>query len=84
MNSEGTGSSPERILNPTDAVEISVGLTDSENNENGQQSLKPFLKSLEYANVLTEKGDKASKDNDYTEATECYSRALEIRLGFYF
>lgn len=39
-------------------------------------------KSLEYAHELMVKGSKASKDEDYGEAVECYSRALEIRLGF--
>lgn len=39
-------------------------------------------KSLEFADELTVKGSKASKDGDYAEAVECYSRALEIRLGF--
>lgn len=39
-------------------------------------------KSLEEAEDLMERGSMAAKENDYTEATECYSRALEIRLGF--
>ncbi|MCD7448860.1 hypothetical protein HAX54_046954 [Datura stramonium] len=38
-------------------------------------------KSLEYADELMVKGSKATKDGDYGEAVECYSRALEIRLG---
>ncbi|KAI8023243.1 hypothetical protein LOK49_LG03G00642 [Camellia lanceoleosa] len=41
-------------------------------------------KSLEYADELMERGSKASKDRDYSEATDCYSRALEIRLRFIF
>ena len=47
------------------------------------------LNSLKQADELMEKGDKASKDQDYAEASDCYSRALEIRslfsfqLGFY-
>ncbi|GKA85707.1 NASP-related protein sim3-like protein, partial [Tanacetum coccineum] len=36
------------------------------------------VKSLEYAEELMEKGYKASKEDDYAEATDCYSRALEI------
>jgi hypothetical protein len=36
-------------------------------------------KSLEYAEELMEKGYKASKEDDYAEAADCYSRALEIR-----
>lgn len=39
-------------------------------------------KSLELADELTEKGSKALKDGDFFDATECFSRALEIRLGF--
>ncbi|PSR88015.1 hypothetical protein CEY00_Acc31045 [Actinidia chinensis var. chinensis] len=37
-------------------------------------------KSLEYAEELMERGSKAAKDGDYAEATDCYSRALEIRV----
>lgn len=39
-------------------------------------------KSLELAEELLEKGSKAMKDNDFNEAVDCFSRALEIRLGF--
>ena len=41
-------------------------------------------KSLEYADQLMEKGSKAVKEGDFAEATDCFSRALEIRLGFLF
>lgn len=37
-------------------------------------------KSLEFADELMEKGSKAIKDNDFSEAAECFSRALEIRF----
>ncbi|CAL5367149.1 unnamed protein product [Camellia sinensis] len=40
-------------------------------------------KSLQYADELMERGSKAAKDRDYPEAAECYSRALEIRVGHY-
>ncbi|CAL5371132.1 unnamed protein product [Camellia sinensis] len=40
-------------------------------------------KSLEYADELMERGSKASKDHDYSEATDCYSRSLEIRAAHY-
>uniref|UniRef100_A0A5B6ZYJ8 Uncharacterized protein n=1 Tax=Davidia involucrata TaxID=16924 RepID=A0A5B6ZYJ8_DAVIN len=40
-------------------------------------------KSLEYADELMERGSKALKENDYAEATECFSRALEIRVAHY-
>ncbi|GMH24098.1 hypothetical protein Nepgr_025941 [Nepenthes gracilis] len=40
-------------------------------------------KSLEFADELMEKGAKAIKDCDFAEATECFSRALEIRAAHY-
>lgn len=40
-------------------------------------------KSLEYADELMERGSKAAKEQDYAEATESYSRALEIRVVHY-
>ncbi|CAN4079596.1 unnamed protein product [Withania somnifera] len=40
-------------------------------------------KSLEYADELMVKGSQESKDGDYGEAVECYSRALEIRVAHY-
>nr|GMD58685.1 protein HGV2 isoform X1 [Ipomoea batatas] len=83
VNSEGKGSSPERILDTMDAGVVTLGRSDSENNENGENSSKPSVGSLEYADLLTKQGDKASKDKDYTEATECYSRALEISYSLH-
>ncbi|KAK9285157.1 hypothetical protein L1049_024343 [Liquidambar formosana] len=40
-------------------------------------------KSLEFADELMERGSKAVKEGDFTEATECFSRALEIRVAHY-
>nr|XP_043615526.1 protein HGV2 [Erigeron canadensis] len=40
-------------------------------------------KSLAYADELMEKGSKASKLDDFSEATDCFSRALEIRVAHY-
>ncbi|KAI3669876.1 hypothetical protein L6452_41335 [Arctium lappa] len=40
-------------------------------------------KSLEYAEELMERGSKANKEQDYNEATDCFSRALEIRVAHY-
>lgn len=37
-------------------------------------------KTLEFADELTEKGSKAFSENDFAEAADCFSRALEIRL----
>ncbi|KAL5557192.1 hypothetical protein UlMin_039428 [Ulmus minor] len=38
-------------------------------------------KSLEMADELMEKGSKALKEDDYCEASDCFSRALEIRVA---
>ena len=40
-------------------------------------------KTLEFADELLEKGNQAMKDSDFAEASECFSRSLEIRLGFF-
>ncbi|KAI7729061.1 hypothetical protein M8C21_004328 [Ambrosia artemisiifolia] len=40
-------------------------------------------KSLEYAEELMDKGSKANKEEDYAEAVDCFSRALEIRVAHY-
>lgn len=57
---------------------------DSNNNESSVvTSDAEFQKSLEYADELMVRGSKASQDRDYAEATDYYSRALEIRLGFF-
>ncbi|XP_042066390.1 NASP-related protein sim3-like [Salvia splendens] len=37
--------------------------------------------TLEFADELMARGSKAAKDGDYAEATDCYSRALEIRVA---
>lgn len=36
-------------------------------------------KTVEMSDELMEKGRKAMKENDYSEAADCFSRALEIR-----
>ncbi|RDX98522.1 sim3 [Mucuna pruriens] len=40
-------------------------------------------KSLELANELMDKGNKAMKENDFGEAADNFSRALEIRVAHY-
>ncbi|KAK7307586.1 hypothetical protein VNO77_40783 [Canavalia gladiata] len=40
-------------------------------------------KSLELADELMDKGNKAMKENDFGEAAENFSRALEIRVSHY-
>ena len=41
-------------------------------------------KMLEFADELAEKGSKAFRENDFSEAADCFSRALEIRLNLNF
>ncbi|KFK30346.1 hypothetical protein AALP_AA7G249500 [Arabis alpina] len=40
-------------------------------------------KTLEFADELTEKGCTFLKENDFAEAVDCFSRALEIRVVHY-
>ncbi|EPS64044.1 hypothetical protein M569_10737, partial [Genlisea aurea] len=40
-------------------------------------------KSLEYADELMAAASKAAEDRDYAEASDCYSRALEIRVAHF-
>lgn len=40
-------------------------------------------KSLEFSDDLMDRGSKALKDNDFDEAAECFSRALEIRFRIF-
>lgn len=79
------GSNVDRNQNSVDAtIESEVqGGTESTCN-NAESSTVSFgverEKSLEYAEELMELGSKAAKEHDYAEATDCYSRALEIRF----
>ncbi|CAI0554007.1 unnamed protein product [Linum tenue] len=50
----------------------------NENEDGGEEE-----KSLEFAAELAERGAKALKENDFEEAVECFSRALEIRVGHF-
>ncbi|XP_076932280.1 NASP-related protein sim3-like [Bidens hawaiensis] len=45
--------------------------------------LKSHGESLEYAEELMVKGSKTNEEEDYAEATNCFSRALEIRVAHY-
>ncbi|CAH8274076.1 unnamed protein product [Arabidopsis lyrata] len=40
-------------------------------------------KTLEFAEELTEKGSVLLKENDFAEAVDCFSRALEIRVAHF-
>ncbi|KAK9067113.1 hypothetical protein SSX86_014438 [Deinandra increscens subsp. villosa] len=71
INSTGLGGASSSCNN-NNVVETS-GLTSDGEGE----------KSLEYAEVLMERGSKANREEDYVEATDCFSRALEIRAAYY-
>ncbi|KAL3640252.1 hypothetical protein CASFOL_015220 [Castilleja foliolosa] len=85
--SEVQGSSVEA------AIETSVGCAATEstcNNNNGNSAESSAVadrdereKSLVQADELIARGSKAAKERDYAEATDCYSRALEIRVAHF-
>ncbi|KAL5181447.1 Nuclear autoantigenic sperm protein [Glycine soja] len=50
---------------------------------NAEASGSDPQKSLELANELMEKGNKAIKENDFGEAADNFSRSLEIRVAHY-
>lgn len=64
----------ESTCNNAAAVAETSGANSGEGSEN----------SLELADEFMAKGFKALKDSDYSEAAECFSRALEIRFRFLF
>ncbi|KAF5958188.1 hypothetical protein HYC85_005413 [Camellia sinensis] len=87
---------PNSETPPQNAEQASVEATIESNAEGGTESSCDNInlqtstlttsdgdreKSLEYADELMERGSKASKDHDYSEATDCYSRSLEISCG---
>ncbi|MBA0685597.1 hypothetical protein Goari_013250 [Gossypium aridum] len=55
------------------------------NNSNPESSVvAPHVdreKTLEFADELTERGSQAFKEDDFAEAADCFSRALEIRVA---
>lgn len=63
---------------------------DANNNNNAAESAATDVldeereKTLEFAEELTEKGSMFLKENDFAEAVDCFSRALEIRFHFAF
>lgn len=64
----GCGATESTCNNNSNSAESSVAIQDDERE-----------KSLEFADELIARGSKAAKEQDYAEATDCYSRALEIR-----
>ncbi|KAF9678401.1 hypothetical protein SADUNF_Sadunf07G0031200 [Salix dunnii] len=53
---------------------------DSTCNDNNNGETSDPEKSLDLAAELSEKGSTALKENDFSEAVDCFSRALEIRV----
>ncbi|KAK1363874.1 NASP-related protein sim3 [Heracleum sosnowskyi] len=66
--------------NPVGGTESTCNTT---KHPTGESSDPENLNSLKHADELMEKGALASKDRDYAEASDCYSRALEIRASVY-
>ncbi|XP_011004597.1 PREDICTED: protein HGV2-like [Populus euphratica] len=56
------------------------GAADSTCNDDNNGETSDPHKSLDFAVELSEKGTNALKENDFSEAVECFSRALEIRV----
>lgn len=88
-NSQSPTSTVDQPPASVDATIDSTGLggtTSSCNNNNVVETTSNVVvereKSLEYAEELMERGSKANKEDDFAESTDCFSRALEIRLGF--
>ncbi|CAI0554348.1 unnamed protein product [Linum tenue] len=79
------GTAPLKAQTSIEATIQSYALGGAEstcnNNENEVKSEEE--KSLEFAAELAERGAKALKENDFEEAVECFSRALEIRVGHF-
>ncbi|KAI3957492.1 hypothetical protein MKX01_001851 [Papaver californicum] len=49
--------------------------------EETQVGVESSGKTLEEASELMEKGSKAMRDGDFSEASECFSRAVEIKVA---
>ncbi|CAK9185450.1 unnamed protein product [Ilex paraguariensis] len=89
--SETLAPNVEQMQNSVEAVmELSAQVgTDSSCNNNDNVESSGLIsevdreKSLEYADELMERGSNAAKERDYVEATDCFSRALEIRAAHF-
>lgn len=68
----GTESTCNNDANNNNAADSAATLVSDEERE----------KTLEFAEELTEKGSVFLKENDFSEAVDCFSRALEIRFPF--
>lgn len=59
-------------------------LPDTEPTEAAPGEAEDEPQTLERAQELFDRGSKAIEDEDFVDAVDCLSRALEIRLGFPF
>ncbi|KAL0380920.1 UNVERIFIED_CONTAM: hypothetical protein Sangu_0156300 [Sesamum angustifolium] len=93
-DSQVQGSTAEQNPNSVEATIESGAVcvaTDSTCNDGGSNNAESSVvtsdgereKSLEYADELMALGSEAAKERDYAEATDCYSRALEIRVAHF-
>lgn len=71
----------DETLAPAEDGQEAQKLSDSTNATNSQNESAP--KTLELATELFNKGSKAIEEEDYVEAVDCLSRALEIRAEKY-
>ncbi|KAI3452093.1 hypothetical protein Pfo_008758 [Paulownia fortunei] len=93
-NSSVEGRSADQNLNSVEATMesgVDCGATESTCNNNNSNHAESSVvtsdgdreKSLEYGDELMARGSKAAEERDYAEATDCYSRALEIRVAHF-
>ncbi|XXG49295.1 hypothetical protein AAC387_Pa02g3516 [Persea americana] len=66
----------QKCENPSDMETGALTLPEEEEEEDSE-------KTLADADELMEKGSKATKEGDYAEAVDCFSRAVEIRVAHY-
>ncbi|KAJ6907383.1 NASP-related protein sim3 [Populus alba x Populus x berolinensis] len=79
---------PEPSITAASETQASVEVTttshdvtaDTTCNDNNNGETSDPEKSLDFAVELLEKGSTALKENDFSEAVDCFSRALEIRV----
>ncbi|KAJ4715000.1 Tetratricopeptide repeat (TPR)-like superfamily protein [Melia azedarach] len=91
---EQTEKPTEALRNAQTSVDATIesaaeGGTEStcNNNNNGETSGvsadEERENTVEYSNELMERGTRNLRENDYSEAAECFSRGLEIRVAHY-
>ncbi|CAI0554346.1 unnamed protein product [Linum tenue] len=78
IQSYALGGAESTCNNNENEVKSGGGETSAVTSDGGEEE-----KSLEFAAELAERGAKALKENDFEEAVECFSRALEIRVGHF-